>query len=111
MGCQESTACLNNELVGRAKAAILKKTHRRMQRTATKNNVEPLEEGCYQMTDKDWDMVEDILLNHQLLFKARGYANKEIMNRLENFQAAPKQIIFRKGDPSNYFYIIIYGTI
>lgn len=56
-------------------------------------------------------MVESILLNHQLLFKARGYANKEIMNRLENFEARPEQTIFKKGDPSNYFYIIIQGSI
>jgi CRP-like cAMP-binding protein len=33
------------------------------------------------------------------------------MNRLESFKTLPKQVIFKKGDPSDYFYIIIHGTI
>ena len=56
-------------------------------------------------------MVEGILLNHQLLFRARGYANKEIMNRLECLEANTNQVVFKKGDPSTYFYIIIQGKL
>jgi len=63
------------------------------------------------MTDTDWDLVEDILLNHQLLFRARGFANKDIMNRMEKLTAQTNQVIFRKGDPSVYFYIIIKGKV
>ena len=53
----------------------------------TRKNIELLEEGDFNLMEEDWDMVENILLNHQLLFRAKGFANKEIMNRLENYQA------------------------
>jgi CRP-like cAMP-binding protein len=33
------------------------------------------------------------------------------MNRLEKLSANPNQVIFRKGDPSAYFYIIIKGKV
>ena len=70
-----------------------------------------LADSEYELTDIDWDLVEDILLNHQLLFRARGYANKDIMNRMERLSAQANQIIFRKGDPSAYFYIIVKGKV
>ena len=50
-------------------------------------------------------------MNHHLLFRARGYANKDIMSRLESLQANKGQTIFKKGDPSTYFYIIIQGNV
>ena len=50
-------------------------------------------------------------MNHHLLFSARGYANKDIMSRLESLQANKGQTIFKKGDPSTYFYIITRGNV
>ena len=33
------------------------------------------------------------------------------MNRLESFKAAQGQLIFAKGDPSNYFYVVVKGEV
>jgi CRP-like cAMP-binding protein len=51
------------------------------------------------------------MVKHSLLFKARGYANREIMNRLESFKAKAEDTIFCKGDPSTYFYVIVRGSV
>jgi signal-transduction protein with cAMP-binding, CBS, and nucleotidyltransferase domain len=56
-------------------------------------------------------MIEDLLLGHHLFYKVKTFAGREIITKLEKFTAEAGEIIFRKGDISNYFYIILEGTI
>lgn len=74
--------CKGKEYSGRAKVSSLKKGIRRVANPQPYKLIDFLSEGNYDINEDDWDMVENILLNHQLLFRARGYANKDIMNRL-----------------------------
>jgi CRP-like cAMP-binding protein len=56
-------------------------------------------------------MIEDLLQGHHLFYKVKNIKGKEIINKLEKFVAEPGETIFKKGDPANYFYIIVEGVV
>lgn len=56
-------------------------------------------------------MIEGLLQGHHLFYKVKSFTGREIMSKLEKFTAKQGDVIFRKGDPANYFYIILEGIV
>ena len=67
--------------------------------------------GDFEVTEEDWNLVEGTLQKHYLLYKAKGYAAKEIVNNLDKFELESGQVVFTKGDESTYFYVILSGRV
>jgi len=85
MGCEESIIDYQHSLNSdqHVKGSTNKKigNRARAKKTASCRDLE-LAEGKFTVGEEDWDMVERTLLSHHLLFKAKGYANREISSNL-----------------------------